>query len=254
MPRAASPAALSTELKAPTLKAFEAYMRSAEARLEKQAAAGAEGFLWVDGSPARKRQVLQGTAIAEPWVDKGDIEIADGLIHDWVGAVFIPGVTLDQTLALLQNYDNHKNVYKPEVVDSRLLSRRGGDFTIFLRLLKKQVLTIVLDTNYDVHYIRVSPTRCYANSYSTRIAEVDKPGAPAARELPPGKGHGFLWRLNSFWRFEERDGGVYVECEAISLSRDVPTGLGWLINPIVRALPKDSLVKTLRATRQAFVK
>ncbi len=254
LPGSAEPAVLSTELKAPTVKAFEAYMRTAETRLEKQASAEAEGFLWVDGSPDRKRLVQQGNAVAEPLVRKGDVEVADGLIHDWVGAVFIPGATLDQTLAMVQNYDNHKNIYKPEVVDSRLLTRRNGDYTIFLRLLKKQVLTIVLNTNHDVHYVRVSPTRCYARSYTTRIAEVEKAGEPGERELAPGKGHGFLWRLNSFWRFEERDGGVYVECEAISLSRDVPTGFGWLINPIVRSLPRDSLVNTLRSTREALLK
>jgi hypothetical protein len=71
------------------------------------------------------------------------------------------------------------------------------------------------------------------------------------RELPPGQDHGFLWRLNSYWRFEERDGGVYVECEAISLTRNVPLGLGWLVNPIIRSLPRESLANTLWATREA---
>jgi hypothetical protein len=83
------------------------------------------------------------------------------------------------------------------------------------------------------------------------VAEVYDPG-PGEHELPPGHDHGFLWRLNSFWKFEERDGGVYLECRAISLSRDVPTGLGWLINPIIRSLPRESLSNTLRETRQAL--
>jgi hypothetical protein len=124
---------------------------------------------------------------------------------------------------------------------------------VFLRLLKKKVLTVTLNTTYDVRYIRVAPNRWRADAYSTRIAEVANAGERNERELPPGQDHGFMWRLNSFWRYEERDGGVYVECEAISLTRDVPSGLGWLINPIIRGLPRESLVNLLNATRQTLL-
>ncbi len=242
------PSVTGAELKPGTLEAFESYMRSAEARLQKQ---GREGALWTDGDAARRSQIRQGRALAEPWSGKSEIEIPDGLIHDWVGAVFIPGVKVDDVIRQVQDYGNHKNIYKPEVVDSRVLSRDGDEYKIFLRLLKKKVLTVVLNTQHDVHYYRVDAGRWYSASYATRIAEVENAGERGEKELPPGKDHGFLWRLNSFWRFQERDGGVYVECEAISLTRDVPTGVGWLINPIIRSLPKDSLVNTLTATRKA---
>jgi hypothetical protein len=245
------PAAHAAELKPRTVEAFDAYMRTAEQRLQKQIKDGP--FLWMDGAPARVQQVRQGQTVVGPWTSKGEIEITGGLIHDWVGAAFIPGATLDGVLALVQNYDNDKNIFKPEVVDSKLLSRNGDDFTIYLRLLKKKVLTVVLNTRHDVHYIRLDRNHCYSRSYSARIAEVENPGEPGERELAPGKDQGFLWRLNSFWRFEERDGGVYLECEAISLTRDVPTGLGWLIDPIIRALPKDSLTNTLNATSRAVL-
>ena len=132
------------------------------------------------------------------------------------------------------------------------LSHNGDDFRIYLRLLKKKVVTLVLNTEFDVHYIQVDQTRWRSLSRSRRIAEVEKAGTPQERELPPGTGEGFLWRLNTYWRFLERDGGTWVECEAISLSRDVPAGLGWLINPIVRSLPRQSLANTLRATRDAL--
>jgi hypothetical protein len=242
------PSVAGAELKPKTLEAFDAYMRAAEARLQKQ---GRDGVLWTDGDQSRKAQIKQGRTLAEPWSGKAEIEVPDGLIHDWVGAVFIPGAKVDDVIRQVQDYGNHKNIYKPEVVDSKLLNRNGDEFKIFLRLLKKKVLTVVLNTNHDVRYYKVDHSRWYSASYATRIAEVEKPGEPGEKELPPGKDHGFLWRLNSFWRFQERDGGVYVECEAISLTRDVPTGLGWLINPIIRSLPKDSLVNTLTATKQA---
>ena len=89
---------------------------------------------------------------------------------------------------------------------------------------------------------------------STKISEVSDAGKPGEHEQPPGTGHGFLWRLNSYWRFDERDGGTWVECEAISLTRDVPLGLGLIIEPIIRNLPKESLEHTLRSTRAALVK
>ncbi len=241
---------MSAELKPRTLEAFNDYMRKAEARIDSQTQSG--HFLWVDGAAERKRQALEGKVLAQPWAGNGDVEVADGLIHDWVGAVFIPGATLDQALKFVEDYDHHKNFYKPEVLDSKTLSRDGDQYKVFLRVLKKKILTVVLNTNHDVRYFRLDGNRAYSRSYSTRIAEVDNPGKPNERELQPGKDHGFLWRLNSFWRFEQRDGGVYVECEAISLTRDVPTGLGWMINPIIRSLPKESLAATLSETRQGL--
>jgi hypothetical protein len=240
------------ELRPETLQAFDDYVRAAEARLDQQA--GSPRFLWSDGVKDAGHKLLRGQVVAEPWVGEGDIGVSDGLVHDWVGAVFIPGATLDAVLSMVQDYDRAKLSYKPEVMDSKLLSRNGDDFRVYMRLLKKKVLTVVLNTEHEVHYTRLDNTRCYSRSRTTRIAEMHDPGGRGERELPPGKDHGFLWRLNSYWRFQQRDGGVYVECEAISLSRSVPTGLGWMINPIIRTLPRDSLSNTLRCTREAFKK
>jgi hypothetical protein len=240
------------ELKPETLQAFDDYVRTAEARLDKQAAG--TRFLWSDGVKDVTRKLQRGQVVAEPWVGQGDIGIADGLVHDWVGAVYIPGATLDAVLKMVQDYDSARLSYKPEVMDSKLLAHQGDDFKVYMRLLKKKVLTVVLNTEHDVHYTRLDDTRCYSRSRTTRVAEIQNPGGRDERELAPGKDHGFLWRLNSYWRFHQRDGGVYVECEAISLSRSVPTGLGWMINPIIRTLPRDSLSNTLRCTRDAFKK
>src|SRR6202012_2750335 len=130
-------------------------------------------------------------------------------------------------------------------------SRVGDKFDRYLRLLKRQVITVVLNTNHHVRYFPLGDGREYSVSHSTRIAEVTNPGDSDEGEMTPGHDHGFLWRLNSYWRFEQRDGGVYVECEAISLTRAVPVGFGWLVNPIVRTLPRESLASTLRAMRSA---
>jgi hypothetical protein len=238
------------ELKPGTLQAFDDYVRAAEDRLDKQARS--PQFLWSDGVKGANARLRSGKVLAEPWVGEGDIGIPDGLIHDWVGAVYIPSATLDAVIAMVQDYPRDKVTFKPEVVDAKILSRNGDDFKVYMRLLKKKVVTVVLNTEHDVHYTRIGETRYYSRSRTSRIAEVENAGERDERERPLGNDHGFLWRLNSYWRFEQRDGGVYVECEAISLSRSVPLGLGWMINPMVRAMPRDSLVNTMRCTRDGF--
>jgi hypothetical protein len=238
------------ELKPRTVQAFDDYTHHVQSRVEE--ALRTPAFLWSDQSPERNRQIRQGQVLAESLTGKEPVSVPDGLIHDWVGAVFLPGATLERTLALVQNYDHHKEIYKPEVIRSRLVYRNGNDFQIYLRLMKKKVLTVVLDTYYDVHYVPIDETRWYSRSISTRIQEVDNAGKPDERLAPTGGDHGFLWRLDTYWRFLERDGGVYLECEAVSLTRDLPRGLGWVIEPIIRDLPRESLVNTLRKTREAL--
>jgi len=247
MPESAKP----TALKAETLKAFATYVRSAEAKMEKSLSEGG-AFLWSDAEAERARQVREGQIVAEFWSGKGPCNVPNGLVHDWIGTVFIPEANLKVTLALIQNYDDHKNIYKPEVIDSKLISHRGGEFQIYLRLLKKKILTVVLDTYHEVLYRSLDAARADCRSQTTRIAEVENAGSEREKVLPPDTGYGFLWRLNSYWRFQEREGGVYVECRAISLSRDVPLGLGWVIQPIVQKLPKESLIQTLDSTRRAL--
>ena len=196
-------------LKPQTLESFASYVRDAEAAMEENLGGG-KPFLWSDASPARAQQVRAGEIVAEFWSGQGPVKVPHGLIHDWIGAALIAGTTVKDVLALLQNYDNHKNIYQPEVMDSRLISHHANDFQIYLRLLKKKIITVVLDTDHDVHYRPLDRARWICRSYTTRIAEVENAGSPAERVLPPDTGHGFLWRLYSYWRFQERDSGVYV--------------------------------------------
>lgn len=247
MPEVAGKVRLNRE----TLKSFEAYIREAEGAME-QTLRSSASFLWSDGSAERARQVREGQVVAEFWSGRGPVKVPSGLIHDWIGAAWAPGTTLKSTLALIQDYDNHTNIYKPEVMASKLVSRRGNDFQIYLRLLKKKILTVVLDTDHDVEYRPVDRTRWVCRSYTTRIAEVENAGSPHEEILPPDAGFGFLWRLYSYWRFQEQEEGVYLECRAISLTRDVPLGLGWIIEPIIQKLPRESLIRTLECTRQAL--
>jgi hypothetical protein len=241
-----------TRLEPQTVEAFDAYIRETEAAMERTLRPDGS-FLWSDLSSERIRQVQEGKVVAQFWTGRAPVDVRNGLIHDWIAAALIPGTSIKKALALIQDYDNHKNIYKPEVIGSRLISHRGNDFQIYLRLLKKKIITVILDTDHDVHYRSIDRSRWVCRSYTTRIAEVHDAGSMKEKVLPPDTGYGFLWRLYSYWRFHERDGGVYVECRAISLTRDVPSGLGWAIKPIIQKLPKESLTNTLESTRRALL-
>lgn len=234
-----------------TREAFDTYIHHAETEME-QTLHGSRAFLWSELTRERSQEVGTGQVVAQFWSGRGPVKVPNGLIHDWIAAVFIPDSTIHKIFAVIQDYDNHKNIYKPEVIDSKLISRDGNDFQMYLRLLKKKIITVVLDTDHEVHYRPVNRTRWVCRSYTTRIAEVENAGSRNEHMLKPDTGYGFLWRLYSYWRFEERNAGVVVECRAISLTRDVPFGLGWAIEPIIQKLPKESLINTLEATRQAL--
>jgi hypothetical protein len=238
------------DLKPATVAAYEQYLRGVEAEANRRAS-GAKNFLWLDDSPARRSRVLGGEVVTERTTGTKPTKVPDGLVHDWIGTVFIPHVKLAQVLTFVQDYNHHKDFYGPEVMDARIISREGEHFVLFMRLRKHKVITVVLNTWHDAQFFPLDQTRWHSRSRTTRITELENPGTPREREKPAGGGGGYMWGLNSYWRFFERDGGVYVECEAVSLSRGIPMGwlLGPIIGPIVNDLPRESLANTLTATR-----
>jgi hypothetical protein len=240
--------ALAADLKPATAAAFDRYIRQTGQRLNAR-----ETFLWADESPRRNRRVRHGEVVVEPTGAKPVIDVTGGLIHDWVGAAFIPGATLAATLEHVRDYDHARTLHR-DVMASHILSHNGNDYRVYMRLIKKKVITVVLDTEHDIHYFPIDATHCRSQSRTIKIAEVEDAGKPGEYELPPGTGNGFLWRLDTYWRFQERDGGTWMECEAISLTRDIPTGLGWIVEPIIRSLPKESLENTLRETAAALAR
>lgn len=250
---------LAEQLRPETAAAFDSYVQQREKQISQEL--NAKPFLQVDGLPAGERanaysQIKKGEVIADrmPPDSSHATHVPHGLIHHWIGTVFIPGVTLARTLAFLQDYDNQYRFYAPEVQRSKLLQRNGNDFRIFLRLKKTKIIAVILNTTYDVKYIPLSADRAVSFSHSTRIAEVENAGKSDEFEKPVGDDSGFMWRLNSYWRFLQRDGGVYVQLEAISLTRDIPTAVGWLVTPFVTSIPRESLTFTLTRTREALMK
>lgn len=209
-------------------------------------------FLWTDEFPGMRQQLLKGMVIARPAKGDGLIPLKGGLVQDWMGAIFIPRVNLKQVLAVVQDYNHHSVFYKPDIAEAKIESHEGNDFLVYMRIVKaKLMLSDVLDTEHDIHFVSVDSKRTYSRSCSRRINEVSSPGKSTEHELPLGHDRGLLWRINGCWFFEERDDGVYVECESVTLTRDIPFGMGPLLGPLIRDLPGESLRKSLEQTRRA---
>jgi hypothetical protein len=247
--------ASAAELKPGTVAAFNRYVAAAE----KQRSSDGP-FLWTDGKDAPQRRArdelrLKGFAIERIEVREGgrEIPVPDGLVHHWLGVVFVPRATLAQGLALLQDYDRHGEIYRPAVARSRLISRDGDIFKFYLRFFMKKVITVVFNSDHEARFTRHDATRAESRIYSTRIAEVDDPDTPQEREKPVGNDGGYLWRLNSYWRFLERDGGLYLQCESVSLTRGIPLGFGWIVRPFVTSIPRETLTFTLETSRKALL-
>jgi hypothetical protein len=248
------------DLKPAAVEGFNRYVQLTEAQIDSQEARH-EPFLWLESLPEERRaaayaQLHAGKVVIErlETLDSGKkIEVPGGLIHHWIGTVFIPGATLAQTLALEQDYDRHQDYFRPDVIRSKVLRHEGSDYLVQLRFYKKKIITSVLDTEHHVHYGAMDSAKAWSRSYTTRIQEVVDAGEPGERLEPKGHDRGFLWRMNTYWRFEEKDGGTYVESQSISLTRDIPAGLGWLVGPFVNSIPRESLTFTLATTRTAVL-
>ena len=119
--------------------------------------------------------------------------------------MFVPNVKLDALLKVLQEpqTDKHK---QEDVLSSRVVSRDGDSQKVYLRLRRTKFVTVVYDTEYDVDYKRLAPDRALSNSISTKVVEIENAGTPSERALPEGNDHGYMWRLNSYWRYKQFDG------------------------------------------------
>jgi hypothetical protein len=252
--------ASAAELKSPTTAAFERYQRLTEATIE-QEVSSPDRFLHVfqgdDGQRAQADRLLkQGNVNIERLkaTDNGKrIDIPDGLIHHWIGSIFVPGVNLQTAVSVLQDFDQHAEMFKPNIAQSRILEHDGDRFRLALRFYMKKIVSVTVDTESVAEFTPRGPDRETGAIRSIRVNEVESPGTPQERDKPEGRGGGYMWRMNTYWRFLERDGGTYIECEALTLSRNIPTGLGWLIGPLVTSIPRDMLNSAMQATRRSLI-
>ena len=246
----ATPPILSaTELDQETSKAWDEYIQATNLKMQ-QRAAGTIPFLWIDEAPGRREAVRRGQILVEPTQKDSPAKMAHGLVFDWTGAVFFPNTTIQHIFEVLNEFDRYDEFYNPAVVSAKLLEDTGRSEEFSMVLSHKTAFgTTTVDTEYHSETTCLDKRHCYNIINSTRIQQIEDYKSPAEHELPPDQG--FLWRLYSIQRYEERDGGVYAELESIALTRKVPLDLLWLLKPIIQHLPRNSMVATLQKTRQA---
>jgi hypothetical protein len=239
-------------LRPETLQAWDEYIQAATTRQEQRQRPG-NSFLWTDETPDRAARVRKGETMVAPADPDNPKKVPYGLIHHWVGARFIPGGTIPDAEKVLRDYSRYPDFYSPAVVHSEPGSLGDSDDRFSIVLMKQlQFRKLALDADYAIHHVRVDARRLYSIGRTTRLQEIADYGAPDQHLLPENEGSGLIWRLYSVTRFEERDGGLYLEIEALALSRDIPSGWRFLVDPIVRHKSREGLVTALRQTEEAL--
>jgi hypothetical protein len=252
LPAAVAPGLSSAvELHSDTLQAWEKYIANADGRMQARLD-DRQPFLWSDEAAGRSACLRHGEILVAPVRGRGSRSVVGGLIHDWVGAVFIPNATLEGVLAVVHDYDRYKEFYKPVVADSKVFACTETD-QYFSMVWQRKVLFVdaAIESQYRAHGFALDGRRGYSIINTTEVREIEDYGRSQERLLEPGHGNGFIWRLHSIARYEESDGGVYLELEAIALTRDIPASLGWLVHSMVNHLSINSLTTSLRQTRDA---
>lgn len=229
--------------------AFNSYISQVESQLAGQHQSP-DGFL----APEDAARLQRGELIIEQLTPAKGEELPGALVHDWRGTAFIPGATAADFERLMKDFNAYPQHYAPQVLAVKVLAQQGDHFQVTMRVRQKHILTVVMDTTYDIDFGQLDARHGYSISRSTRIVEIDAAGTAHERALSASEEHGFLWRLNTYWSYEERDGGLYIQIESVSLTRSIPTGLGWVIEPFIESIPRESLEFTLRATRDALRK
>lgn len=253
---AATPVAAAAP-EANTLVAWKAYVDVTEARMRSELNSP-RGFLVSDfsGDGDERRQVMAGSILVKPVTtrnrDGREFDVPGGTVQHWRGAVFLPGVTLAPLADALQ-HPPERGPFQEDVLAMRVERRDPGSLDLFIRMSRSAIVTVTYDTEHHVEFLPRDAKRLSTRSVSTRITEINDAGSARERARAPGDERGFLWRMNSYWRYEQVEGGVIAEMESITLSRDIPWGVRLLVNPVVNRVARESVERTLRAFRDLYV-
>ena len=249
--------ATAVQLTPGTLSAFDRYVSLTEQRMQAERS-GRSPFLWIDRQPPAERQRLLARLRAGEVVsvrlqtrDNGaEITPEDGLVHHWLGTVLIPNATLEKTMAFVQDYERYAEHFAPMIRKSTLIRRDDERFLVALRTWSSKLgVTVVLDGDYAVEYLRLGPTRVFSRSAASNFHEVEDAGTASERRHPADQRDAFLWRLNTYCSFEERPEGVYEQCESVSLTRSIPWVVRFIVKPLVTGIPRETLEATLGVVR-----
>src|SRR5271168_1351768 len=201
--------------------AFNAYVTAVEGRLAQQHRSQI-AFLSPLRPDLRSEQPLQSDEpIIEHVAPTQRVDLPGALLHHWRGTAFVPGGKAADCERLLRDFDAYPRHFSPQVLEAKIIAQRAGSIQASMRVRQKRVFAVVMDTTYDVTFSQLDAQHRYSASRSTRIVEIEAAGTAKERALSGHDEHGFLWRLNTYWTYEERDGGLYIQIESVSLSRSI---------------------------------
>ena len=232
--------------------AYNSYVGVVETRLARQHRSQ-NGFL-VAGpfTPHNEPRLRRGELIVEQLTPLTGVDLPGAMLHHWRGTAFVAGAKAADFERLLRDFDAYPRHFSPQVVEAKVLSEQGDHLQASMRVRQRHVIAVVMDTAYDIAFGQLDAQHGYSISRSTRIAEIEAAGTSAERALTSSQEHGFLWRQNTYWSYEERDGGLTMQIESVSLTRSIPIGLGWAVGPFVESVPRESLEFTLRSVCNAL--
>ncbi len=254
LPLGAPSIGLAVEPSAAAVSAFNSYVGAVESRLAQQHRSQGGSLAPVGSGAPGDMRLRRGELIVEQLTPPASSGLPGAMMYHWRGTAFAPGAKAADFERSMKDFNAYPQRYSPQVLQTRVTAQQGDRYQVVMRVRQKHVITVVMDTAYDVTFARLDQRHGSSISRSTRISEIDSPGARNERVLKPEEAHGFLWRLNTYWSYEERDGGLYMQIESVSLTRSIPTGLGWAIGPFVKSVPRESLEFTLRSTCNALQK
>ncbi|MES2394144.1 MAG: hypothetical protein V4555_21100 [Acidobacteriota bacterium] len=247
------PGLMLAEPSAAAVAGFDRYTRAVEQRLAEEHRASA-GFVAGGGNAARVARLKSGEVMVEKLTPAEGAAFDGAMLHDWLGTAFVKGATAADFERLMEDFNGYPQHFAPDIVQAKTVVRNGDRFEAWMRIRQRHVITVVMDASFDVQFAAVDARHGYSVSRSTRIAEIEGAGTKSERALSAKEDHGFLWRLDTYWSFEERDGGLYMQIESVSLTRAIPRGLGWAVGPFVESIPRESMEFTLRSAVAALKK
>jgi hypothetical protein len=213
-------------------------------------------FLAIDAPAAAaiRRDVKAGqlvtTALETRDARGQEIDVPDARIHHWRGDVLLAGARVDDVVSRLETAA--PPAPPEDVRHAAVIDRGPGWIKVGLTLQRKKIITVFYATEHPVTFRTIAPGRVVSESVATKIAELADVGTPQEREVGADDDHGFLWRWNVYWRYEQTPQGVLAECESVSLSRDVPALLRFVAGPLIESTARESMTKALTAMRQTF--
>ncbi len=233
---------------------FNSYIGTLESRLSQQHRSQNAFLAPLASMPQNETKLHRGDLIVERLTPSSRAVASGAMLHHWRGTAFAAGAKAADFERLMKDFDAYPRRFSPQVLQARVLVRQGDHLQASMRMRQRHVITVVMDTTYDVHFARLDARHGSSISRSTQISEIGSPGTASERSLSSAEEHGFLWRLNTYWSYEERDGGLYMQIESVSLTRSIPRLLDWAVRPFVESVPRESLEFTLRSVCSALQK